>query len=256
MVQPSTTGQVVWHDLLTTNVGAARKFYAELLGWTYEVEHAEKFVWKSGEADYPLILDHGEAHGGFIAIEPDQQSHWLAFVAVDNVDDAAKRCEKLGGTIERTAFDIPGVGRSAVIRDPQGALICPFVASHDYPAPTGLFTWDNLLAPDIQGVKQFYEGLFPWSPTETEAEDMSHSVNFTAPDDQLVTGASVIPEALDIKAQWVPYMTTANVDASVEKAGSLGAQIVMAPQTKSGFGRFALLRDPTGALFALLKTES
>ncbi|MEP2101518.1 MAG: VOC family protein [Parasphingorhabdus sp.] len=143
MSEPSASGHIVWHDLLTTNVSKARQFYSALLGWSYEVEHATEFVWKSGEADYPLILHDGEAHGGFIEIEPDQPSRWLAFVAVDDVDDAAARSKILGATIEREPFDIPGVGRSAVVRDAQGATICPFVASHDYPAPTGVFLWDE-----------------------------------------------------------------------------------------------------------------
>ncbi len=256
MAQPSTTGHVVWHDLLTTNVSAARKFYAELLGWTYEVEHAEQFVWKSGEADYPLILHHGEAHGGFIAIEPDQQSHWLAFVAVDNVDDAADRAEMLGGTIVRAAFDIPGVGRSAVIGDPQGAVICPFVASHNYPAPTGVFMQDMLFAEDIPRAQPFYETLFLWSAAEIETEDRGLSVDFTAPDDCPVVGASAFPEGSDVKAQWVPYMAVVDIDAAAGKAESLGAKMIMAPQTRSGHGRSVLMRDPTGALFALMQAES
>ena len=236
MAQPSATSPIVWHDLLTTNVGEARKFYAGLLGWTYEIEHAEDFVWNPGEADYPLILHGGEAHGGFIAIEPDQQSHWLAFVAVDNVDAAASRSEKLGGTVERAPFEIPGVGRSAVVRDPQGALICPFVASHNYPAPTGVFLRDDLFTTDIAGAQPFYEGLFSWSAAEF--------------------GASAIPKGSDIEPQWVPHIAATDVDAATSKAASLGALIIAPPKTRRDFGRFALMRDPTGALFALLQPDS
>ncbi len=236
MAQPSANSPIVWHDLLTTNVSEARNFYAALLGWTYEVEHAEDFVWKPGEADYPLILHGGEAHGGFVALAPDQQSHWLAFVAVDNVDETAACAEKLGGTIERAPFDIPGVGRSAVVRDPQGAVICPFVASHDYPAPTGVFISDKLFATDIPAAQRFYADLFAWSAPET--------------------GALAIPEGLDIKPQWVPHIAVADADASIEKARSLGAKLIIAPTRKTGFGRSALLRDPAGALFALLQPES
>ncbi|MEO0441518.1 MAG: VOC family protein [Pseudomonadota bacterium] len=236
MSEQSSMGHIVWHDLLTTDVGQARQFYGELLGWTYEVEHAEDFVWKPGAADYPLILQGGEAHGGLVAIEPDQQSHWLAFVAVDNVDAAANRSEKLGGTIERTPFVIPGVGRSAVVRDPQGAVICPFVASHSYPAPTGVFLWDELFTMDIAGAQSFYEGVVSGTLA--------------------AVGASAIPKDLAIEPQWVPHIAVTDIDAATSKAVTLGARAIAPPDKRTGLGRSALLRDPTGALFAVLQPES
>lgn len=256
LVQSSKTGHIVWHDLLTTNVSQARQFYAELMGWNYEVEHAADFVWKSGEADYPLILHDGEAHGGFVEIEPDQQSHWLAFVAVDDVDGTAKRSEALGGTIEKPPFDIPGVGRSAVIRDPQGAVICPFVASHNYPAPIGLFIWDELLTAAAQDVQRFYETLFTWSAKQADTGDTDPYTSFTAIDDGPAAGALTISEDLDVATQWVPYLGVADVDRTTEKAKSLGAHIMIVPTTVEHIGRFALLRDPTGALFGLMQPLS
>ncbi len=255
MAQPSAIGHIVWHDLLTTNVGKARKFYADLLGWDYEVEHATDFVWKSGEADYPLILHEGEAHGGFIEIEPDQQSHWLAFVAVDDVDDAAKRSQKMNGTIERVPFDIPGVGRSAVVGDRQGGLICPFVASHDYPAPTGVFIREELLTMDTHSARVFYEGLFAWSSEQTDAGDITFYSSFAAADDSPVASAVAMPEGLNCAVQWIPYIGVADVDIFAEKAILLGAQMMLSPKTVEGIGRHALVRDPTGALFGLLNSE-
>ncbi len=252
MAQPSVIGHIVWHDLLTTDVDKARKFYTDLLGWDYEVEHATEFVWTSGEADYPLILHEGEAHGGFIEIEPDQQSHWLAFVAVDDVDAAVKRSRKLDGTIERTAFDIPGVGRSAVVRDPLGGLICPFVASHDYPAPTGVFMREALFTMDIQRARVFYEGLFAWSSEQTDIGDLAFYSSFGSADDSPVAAALAIPEELNHAVQWVPYIGVADVDIVAEKAKSLGAKMMLPPSTMDDMGRYALLRDPTGALFGLL----
>ncbi|QTD55012.1 VOC family protein [Parasphingorhabdus cellanae] len=253
MSEQSPMGHIVWHDLLTTDIGKARHFYSELLGWDYAVEHATEFVWKSGEADYPLILKGGEAHGGFIEIEPDRSSRWLAFVAVDDVDAAVERSRLLGATMEKPPFDIPGVGRSAVVCDPQGAAICPYVASHDYPPPTGIFIWDDLLTADAGAASSFYKDLCLWSAQQTETDDMGLYTRFSASDSSLVAGILTMPKGVKIAAQWVPYIDVADVDAVAQKALSLNAQVVIPPKTNEAIGPFVLLRDPTGALFGLLQ---
>ncbi|MEP2101517.1 MAG: hypothetical protein ABJP02_02685 [Parasphingorhabdus sp.] len=68
-----------------------------------------------------------------------------------------------------------------------------------------------------------------------------------------MTGALAIPEGLDVMAQWVPCIAAGDVDALTEKALSLDAQIMILPKTIEAIGRFALLRDPTGALFGFLE---
>ncbi|ASC69547.1 hypothetical protein XM38_004740 [Halomicronema hongdechloris C2206] len=109
-------GQVVWHDLLTNDVEQAKHFYATLLGWEYQIEHAAHFAWTSGEADYPLIIANGAAQGGFVDPGRNISSRWLAFVRVEDVDTTVARAEALGATIDWHPFDVPGVGRNAVSR--------------------------------------------------------------------------------------------------------------------------------------------
>ncbi len=256
MSQPAATGRVVWHDLLTSDVGKARDFYAKLLGWTYEIEHAAEFVWKSGEADYPLILFNGAAHGGLIEIEPDQRSCWLTYVTVDDVDEATRRSKTLGGTIEKEPFDIPGVGRSVVVRDPQGGLICPFVASHDYPPPQGVFIWDELLTTDDYSARAFYGSLFTWAARQADAGDKSFYTSFVETDGNPITGALIMPGNLDVVVQWVPYFHVADIKISTERAKYLGAKRILGPVVTKGVGRRALLLDPTGALFGLMTPEA
>ncbi|NEQ47300.1 MAG: hypothetical protein F6K00_28680 [Leptolyngbya sp. SIOISBB] len=63
MSAKTKVGHVVWHDLMTSDVTKARRFYAELLDWQYQIEQTANSVWQSGAAEYPLILANGEAHG-------------------------------------------------------------------------------------------------------------------------------------------------------------------------------------------------
>ena len=255
MSRPAATGHVVWHDLLTTDVDKACDFYAKLLGWTYEVEHATEFVWKSGEGDYPLILSNGAAHGGLIGIEPDQRSCWLTYVTVDDVDETIRRCRTLGGAIEREPFDIPGVGRSAVVRDPQGGLICPFVAGHDYPPPQGVFIWDGLLTTDDYSARAFYGSLFTWAARQTDTGGKGLYTSFVDTGGDPVTGALVMPANLDLATQWVPYIHVADINVATEKATCLHARQLLGPVVTEGIGSRALFLDPTGALFGLIVPE-
>ena len=162
MCKKTEVGRVVWHDLMTHDVAKAKRFYADLLGWEYQIEHASDFVWKPGEADNPLIFAKGHAHGGFVDIGEDVLSYWIAYVMVEDVDAVTAKAKTLGALIDRDPFDTPGVGRSAVCRDPQGAAISPFCPSHGFPAPTGVFLWDELITDNVASAERFYRDLFAW----------------------------------------------------------------------------------------------
>jgi len=113
-------GAFCWNELGSTDDEAAKKFYSELLGWTF----------KEGDAagmKYSEIVGAGGCPvGGVYKMGPEfgeAPSHWMAYVAVDDVDAAAKRVEELGGKVCVPPSDIPNVGRFSVINDPTGATI-------------------------------------------------------------------------------------------------------------------------------------
>ena len=57
----------------------------------------------------------------------DMPSGWGVYIAVDDVDAAAEKAERLGGEIIVPAHDIP-VGRWAMIKDTAGAVLCLYRA--------------------------------------------------------------------------------------------------------------------------------
>ena len=249
----SEVGRIVWHDLLTNEVAKAKNFYAELLGWKYQIEHASDFAWNSGEADYPLILANGEAHGGFVDPGQDITSHWLAFVMVEDVDAVIMRAKKLGATIDREPFDILGVGRTAVIRDPQGAIICPYIPTHDLPPPSGTFPRDELITDDVESAKKFYGGLFGWKVRDVDMGPLGTYTVFKRDGGNDAAGAMNRPPGVKGSTIWLTYIFTDDVDATVVKAKKLGAIIQMEGLDVPNVGRIAILVDPTGAVFGLFK---
>lgn len=114
-------GTFCWQELATTNLDEAKKFYTQLLGWTLKESKAAGMI-------YNEIVAAGREAGGMYQMGPecgggDGPSHWITYVAVDDVDAKAKLTEELGGKVTVPPMDIPNVGRFCVISDPTGATI-------------------------------------------------------------------------------------------------------------------------------------
>jgi len=99
-------------------VAGATKFYAELFGW-----QAEEFP----GMEYTMFKKEGAKMAGMMLKKhPQAPTQWLSYVAVENVDSSADKAVKLGGKVIVPPFDVPTVGRIAVLHDPQGASIALF----------------------------------------------------------------------------------------------------------------------------------
>lgn len=252
MRRKANVGHIVWHDLLTDDVTGAKRFYAELLGWEYQIEHASDFVWKRGEADYSLILSGGKAHGGFVDPGQGMHSRWVAYIAVENVDAVAAKAKGLGATVMREPFNTPGVGRSAVIQDRQGAIICPHVATHNFSPPRGTFLWDELITEDVERAKIFYGELFNWQANPVGKEPMENYTRFQCAGGSDAVGVMQRSLGAAGSAVWVTYLATDDVTSTVAKAKKLGAIVYIEETDVSKVGQLAVLADPTGAVFGLL----
>jgi predicted enzyme related to lactoylglutathione lyase len=250
----TAVGHIVWHDLLTHDVTIARRFYADLLGWEYQIEHAANFVWSPGEADYPLIFANGEAHGGFVELEQDLSRHWVAYVQVNDVDAVTAKAASLGAIIIREPFDTPGVGRSSVVQDRQGAIICLNVPTHNFPAPKGTFLWEELITNDVEAAKHFYSELFGWTPQDIDTNQGTSYVVMKCADGAIATG--ITNQAFDAIESpiWIPYLATNDIDATLAKARAIDGK-VRAETNMSNGDRKAILADPTGAIFGLLASS-
>ena len=115
----SPHGSFCWNELATTDAEAAKKFYSALLGWQFKDGSL-------GDAKYSEIQVGGESVGGIHQMGPEfggAPPHWMAYVAVEDVDAAASRVEELGGKVCVPPTDIPTVGRFSVINDPAGATL-------------------------------------------------------------------------------------------------------------------------------------
>ena len=117
-----THGNFAWHELYTRDVEAAKAFYAETVGWTFEgmpMPHQDRVYWlaKAGGKSVAGILD-------MRGIVPDTDPpHWLSYLEVEDVDRMVAAVQSRGGRIVRPPFDIPEFGRIAIGTDGTGAFM-------------------------------------------------------------------------------------------------------------------------------------
>jgi len=112
-------GTFCWNELVSTDPDKARPFYKELIGWE---------IVDSGMPGMKYeMMKVGEAMVGGLMKMPEEAkgvpSHWMSYIAVDEVDQRAEKAKELGGTVIHGPEDIPNVGRFVVIQDPAGAVI-------------------------------------------------------------------------------------------------------------------------------------
>ena len=241
-------GTVVWHDLLTPDAPAAQAFYAALLGWTYE-------VWKPGEVDYPMIQAGGAMHGGVVQLSADVPAppHWMAYVAVEDVDATAATARSAGGSVLREPFDIPEVGRTALIADPTGASISLFSGPDSgMPRAQGVFAWEELLTSDVPAAVAFYGSVLGWTSSEMPMGTGAAYTIFANAAGEMVAGGMPNPRE-GAPSQWLTYLATDDVDATAAKAVSLGGAVHHEPFDVPGAGRIAVIADPTSGVVGLFK---
>ena len=120
-------GAFCWNELSTTDDDAAIKFYTELLGWEMKRSNMPPCEGSEGPPMvYNEIVVEGRHIGGIYKMGPEfggAPSHWMAYVAVDDVDAKAAQVAELGGKVCVPPTDIPNTGRFCVINDPTGATI-------------------------------------------------------------------------------------------------------------------------------------
>jgi predicted enzyme related to lactoylglutathione lyase len=111
-------GHFHWNELVTRDVEKAKKFYGDIIGWTFDgMPMPDGTYWVAKMGDQPV--------GGLFPIAGPQwdgvPEHWMSYLAVDDVDARVKKATAAGAKLMRPAFDIPGVGRIAILTEPGGA---------------------------------------------------------------------------------------------------------------------------------------
>lgn len=250
-------GSFCWYEIASRDVEAVKPFYSGLLG--YELVDTPM---PGGEGTYTMVKLNGGDLGGlwqmsgpeFEGVPP----HWMPYVWVDDVHETAAKAQGLGATLLMPVMDVPGVGEMATLRDPTGAVFSIYhpkghagAANHGFDA--GGVGWNELMTTDPDAARAFYTALFGW---EAEAQDMGEFVYTTfSINGQGVAGMMGMagPDYEGVPPHWMVYVTVDDADTTASKSKTLGGELVVGPQDIPHIGRFAVLRDPSGATFSVMQ---
>jgi hypothetical protein len=252
-----TPGTFCWVELGTTNGEAAKKFYTELFGWDFNDNPI------GPDMVYTMLTLDGKDVGALYKMSPEMTSqgippHWLSYVSVASVDETANKAKSLGGTLMKEAFDVFDVGRMAVVQDPTGAVFALWQPGKHAGAGVvnvpNSFCWNELATPDTGKAGDFYTGLFGWGKNVQEMGPMTYT-SFTNGDRPAGGMYKPTPEMGEIPPNWLVYFAVDDADAKAQKASELGGKAIVPPSDIPGVGRFAVIQDPQGAVFGIIKLD-
>ncbi len=241
-------GRFCWHELLSSDVGAAMRFYGELFGWSVRENPMP------GPGGTYRLLSLGDTMvGGAMSAPPGVPSGWLVYVAVEDVDATAKKIGEVGGNVMVPPTTVPDMLRFACATDPQGAAfgilkgMGPGADQPLYDGPTrpGTFCWDELHTRDLDGAKKFYGAIFGWGGKGGDNEYW-HWQNAG----KEIGGLTTHMGGPDVPPHWLAYVAVSDVDAVSKKAAALGGKVLVPAMDIPEVGRFSVLQDPTGAVFS------
>lgn len=254
-------GNFIWYELMTTDADGAKAFYDAVVGWNIE----SRSNFPNG---YRMVgRSDGKSAGGVLPLTDEMRQHgarptWLGYLYVDDVDASVASIEQAGGQTFMAPFDIPNVGRVAMVGDPQGApfyIMKPTPPANEPNAKSDAFStdqpqhvrWNELSTTDPDAAIDFYRDQFGWGQEGDMDMGEMGKYRFIQQGGTTIGAVMRKPPQLPVSS-WTYYIGVDDIDRAAEaiKAGS--GQILNGPMEIPG-GEFALNAiDPQGAPFGLV----
>lgn len=248
------SGTPCWVDLGTPDPAGGKAFYTGLFGW----EAADEPAGEMGT--YTMFRLRGKDVAALHQQREDQVAAgltptWLTYVSVDDVDDVAAKVPSAGGTLLGDPFDVMDNGRMAMVVDRGGAVLALWQPMSTIGAQIvnepGSIIWNELATRDTDAAVDFYGDVLGWSG-ETADMDGARYTTFQVGDRPVAGMLAMGEEWGDVPPHWMTYFAVSDVDATVAKVTELGGA-VMVPPTDMAVGRFAVVSDPQGATFSVMR---
>ncbi|MBA3895555.1 MAG: VOC family protein [Sphingomonadaceae bacterium] len=251
---PNPEGTPIWYELLTADPDASKKFYDHVIGWTVDAEPM------SSEMDYRGIsTSDGGMVGGVMRLSDDMAANggkptWLFYIGVDDVDASVEKIKANGGSVHLPPWDIPGVGRIAMVSDPQGIPFYVMRGASEENSTAfdrmgmGKCNWNELNTPDQAGANQFYADTFGWTyPDKMPMGEMGDYVFIDAAGQTI--GATMQHQPNSPPPAWRFYFRTPDIEATAAKVGEAGGSVMMGPMEVPGGDRIIVGTDLHGVVF-------
>ncbi len=243
-----------WVDLQTTDQPVAKQFYSSLLGWGYDDNEMP-----GGGAVYSMAKVNGETVAAIAPMPPGapegRPPAWNTYIAVDDVDAAVDKVPAAGGQVLMPAGDIGDAGRMSFVADPTGAVVGLWQANRRIGATLvnepGTVIWNELITDKPDLALPFYEAVVGLTYSTMEMAPGQHYRVLKAGGNDV--GGCMEPPMPGVPNHWHLYFAVDDADATAAKAAAEGGQVVAEPFDIPSVGRSAVLSDPQGGVFSVLK---
>ena len=244
------SGKIVWHDLLTSDMERAAKFYQTLFGWRIEPVTRRYSLVYSGDRLIAGIAEKQDAG---------ERAHWIGFISVQDVDAGVERIRAAGGKVHLEPFDLPNRGRVALVADPQGAAFGLIHATGGDPgdaaAEEGSWLWHEIWADDPEALVPFYRTLLGPEVERMEWQDGHRVYRYLQVGGRPRMGLITKPGFVEAENVWLPYIRTSNPEKLALRAQALGGRVLLAPSPEIRQGSVAMIADPTGGVVLLQRWD-
>jgi predicted enzyme related to lactoylglutathione lyase len=255
---PNPKGDFIWYELMTPDAEGAKAFYDAVVGWSIS-EGAPEFQ------GYRMIgRSDGGNGGGVLPLTDEMQQHgarpmWLGYISVADVDQAIASITQSGGKSLMPAFDIPNIGRIALVADPQGVPFYVMKATPPEPkAQSDVFSpdavercgWNELSTSDPVAARKFYTDQFGWGSDEFMDMGEMGEYRFLEQDGTRIGALCGVMQGQQPK--WRYYFRVPSISKAKETAEQKGGTIHMGPHQVPTGDYIVIGTDPQGAEFALV----
>ena len=244
----------VWVDLASSDAAASRDFYSKLFGWKIEVNPDPQY------GGYGMANVGGQQAAGIGPKQsPEAPTAWSLYIGTDDAQALASRVQKAGGKVIAPPFAVGDQGKMAVFQDPSGAFISAWepeqMAGFASNVPNA-FGWAELNSRGVEKALPFYKEVFGWTAKKSEMGEGQPPYNeFQLNGESIAGGMEMNPMVpAEVPSYWLVYFTVDDVDGAFKKALANGGREMLGPNDFPG-GRFAIVGDPQGAAFGLLKMK-
>ncbi|RYE02617.1 MAG: VOC family protein [Sphingomonadales bacterium] len=255
---PNRHGSFIWYELLTKDAKAAKAFYDAVVGWSIQAEAPP------GGMDYRMIEALDGNAGGVMQLSADMlaggaKPAWLGYIGVDDVDATVAAIAADGGQVHLPAFDIPGIGRLAMIADPQGVPF--YVMRGASPENSTAYqrmgfqhvSWNELNTPDDGAALAFYARHFGFSKVGGMPMGPMGEYSFIAnAESQGDAIGAVMRTPEGAQSGWGFYFRVPDILAAKAAVERGGGTVLNGPHEVPGGEMTLHALDPEGVFFGLV----
>lgn len=247
-------GTPIWYELLTNDADASKAFYEEVIGW--KVTSPEQ----GGVKGYRMFETDSGFVGGMMQLSAEMRAGgakptWLFYVGVDDVDATAKKVAAKGGKVTMKPFDLPNVGRIAMISDPQDVPLYIMRGASEESSTAfdrhgmGKCNWNELATPDQEKGNAFYADVFGWTFPDKMKMPEGEYVFVAAGE---TTIGATMPRTERAPLGWLFYFRTPDIDAAAERLKKAGGKVHAGPMEVPGGDRVVVASDLHGVPFGIV----